>query len=98
MSCWTSCWSDRSMEPQTHGARKYPASALLASSAGLGWSAISAELRSHPVGETPAVIPQHTELCLAVIGTDNGLVRRTGAGQRQEGVPTSGTIALSPIG
>ena len=86
------------MELQTHGARKYPTSALLASSAGLGWSTISAELRSHAVSETPVIVPQHTELCLAVIGTDNGLVRRTGVGQRQEVMPTSGAIWLSPIG
>ena len=83
---------------ETHGARKYPTSALLASSAGLGWSTISAELRSHAVSETPVIVPQHTELCLAVIGTDNGLVRRTGVGQCQEVMPTSGAIWLSPIG
>jgi AraC-like DNA-binding protein len=35
------------MKLQTHGARKYPTSVLLKSSAGLGWSTISAELRSH---------------------------------------------------
>jgi AraC family transcriptional regulator len=86
------------MELQTHGARKYPTSALLASSAKLGWSTISAELRSHAVSETPVIVAQHTELCLAVIGTDNGLVRRTGAGQCQEAMPTSGAIWLSPIG
>jgi AraC family transcriptional regulator len=86
------------MELQTHGARKYPTSALLESSAGLGWSTISAELRSHAVSETPVIVPQHTELCLAVIGTDNGLVRRTGVGQCQEAMPTSGAIWLSPIG
>jgi AraC family transcriptional regulator len=86
------------MELQTHGARKYPTSALLASSAGLGWATLSAELRSHRAGELPVIVPQHTELCLAVIGTDSGLIRRTGAGQCQEGMPTSGAIALSPIG
>jgi AraC family transcriptional regulator len=86
------------MELQTHGARKYPTSGLLASSAGLGWPTISGELRSHAVSETPVIVPQHTELCLAVIGTDNGLVRRTGVGQRQEVMPTSGAIWLSPIG
>ena len=86
------------MELQTHGPRKYPTSALLRSSAGLGWSTISAELRSHGVCETPVIVPQHVELCLAVAGNDNGLVRRTGAGQRQETIPTTGAIWLSPIG
>jgi AraC family transcriptional regulator len=86
------------MELQTHGARKYPTSALLGSSAELGWSTISAELRSHGVGETPLIVPQHTEICLAVVGNDRGLVRRSGAGQCQHRVPRTGAIWLSPIG
>jgi AraC family transcriptional regulator len=86
------------MELQTHGARKYPTSALLASSAGLGWSTLSAEVRAHTVCETPVIVPQHMELCVVVAGTDNGLVRRTGAGQCQEAVATSGAISLTPIG
>jgi AraC family transcriptional regulator len=86
------------MELQTHGARKYPASTLLRSSAGLGWSAISAELRSHPASETPVIVPQNVELCLTVLGNDRGLVIRTGAGQRQETRPFTGTIWLSPVG
>jgi AraC family transcriptional regulator len=86
------------MELQTHGARKYPTSALLRSSAGLGWSTISAELRAHGVSETPVVVPQHVELCLAVAGNNNGLVRRSGAGQCQEFIPTTGAICLAPVG
>jgi AraC family transcriptional regulator len=86
------------MELQTHGARKYPTSVLLRSSAGLGWSAISAELRSHAASETPAIVPQNVELCLAVAGNDDGLVIRTGAGQRQETRPSTGAIWLSPVG
>jgi AraC family transcriptional regulator len=86
------------MDLQTHGARKYPTSALLRSSAGLGWSTISAELRAHGVSETPVVVPQHVELCLAVVGNNNGLVRRSGAGQCQEFIPTTGAICLAPVG
>jgi AraC family transcriptional regulator len=86
------------MELQTHGARKYPTSELLRSSAGLGWSAISAELRSHGTSETPVIVPQNVELCLSVAGNDEGLVIRTGAGQRQETRPSTGTIWLSPVG
>ena len=86
------------MELQTYGARKYPTSALLASSAERGWSTISAELRSHAVGETPLVVPQHTEICIAIIGNENGLVTRNGAGQCQLTVPTTGAIWLSPLG
>jgi AraC family transcriptional regulator len=86
------------MELQTYGARKYPTSVLMRSSAGLGWSAISAELRSHPAGETPVIVAQNVELCLTVAGNDEGLVIRTGAGQRQETRPSTGTICLSPVG
>jgi AraC family transcriptional regulator len=82
----------------THGARKYPTSTLLGSSAGLGWSTISAELRSHPASESPAIVPQNVELCLTIAGNDEGLVIRTGAGQRQETRPSTGVIWLSPVG
>ena len=87
------------MELQTHGVRKYPpTSALLASSAGLGWSTISAELRSHGVIEAPAIVPQHVEICLVVAGNKDSLVRRTGAGFCQEATPETGAIWLSPAG
>jgi AraC family transcriptional regulator len=86
------------MELQTYGERRYPTSVLMRSSAGLGWSAISAELRSHPAGETPVIVPQNVEVSLTVAGNDEGLVIRTGAGQRQETRPSTGTICLSPVG
>jgi AraC family transcriptional regulator len=87
------------MEPRTYGVRKYPpTSALLASSAGRGWSTISAELRSHGVCEAPAIVPQHVEICLVVAGNEDGLVRRTGAGFCQEAIPKTGAIWLSPAG
>src|ERR1700686_2479609 len=91
---------DHALNPaqsQTHGARKYPTSALLGSSAALGWSTIAAELRSHGVSETPLIVPQHTEICIAVVGNENALVSRTGAGQRQTAAPRTGSIWLSPI-
>ncbi len=87
------------MNTQTLGARRFPrTSALLASSAGLGWSTLSAELRSHGIAEAPTVIPQHVELILVVAGNQDGLVRRTGAGLRQEAVPRTGAVWLSPAG
>lgn len=87
------------MELRTLGLRKYPpTSALLASSAGLGWPTLSAELRSHAVFEAPAIIPQHVEICLVVDGNEDGVVRRTGTGFHQEAVPKSGAIWLSPAG
>ena len=87
------------MQLRTHGVRRYPpTSVLLASSAGLGWSTISAELRSHGAIEAPAIVPQHVEICLVVAGNEGGLVRRTGAGLCQEAVPKAGAIWLSPAG
>ena len=87
------------MEQQAYGVRKYPpTSALLASSAGLGWSTMSVELRSHGVTEAPAIVPQHVEICLVVSGNEDGLVRRTGAGFCQEAMPKTGAIWLSPAG
>jgi AraC family transcriptional regulator len=86
------------MELLSHGSRKYPTSALLRSSAGLGWATISAELRSHGVGDTRVIVPQDVELSIKIEGNDDGLVIRTGAGQIQRSVPATGTICLSPIG
>jgi AraC family transcriptional regulator len=84
---------------QTHGVRKYPpTSALLASSAGLGWSTLSAELRSHGVSEVATILPQYVEICLVVAGNNNGLVRRTAAGRFEEVIPETGAIWLSPAG
>ena len=86
------------MELRTHGARKYSTSDLLCSSAGLGWPTLSAELRRHGVSETPVIVPQSLELILAVVGNDEGLVIRTGAGQRTEARPSTGVFCLTPAG
>jgi AraC family transcriptional regulator len=87
------------MDLRTHGVRKFPpASRLLASSAGLGWSTLSVELRSHGVCEAPPIVPQHVEICLVVAGNQDSLVRRSGAGSRQEAIPKTGAIWLSPAG
>ncbi len=87
------------MQRQVHGARRYPpTSALLASSAGLGWSTISAELWSHSVSETQGIVPQYVEICLVVAGNNDGVVRRSAAGFNQEATPNTGAIWLSPAG
>jgi AraC family transcriptional regulator len=87
------------MRLQKYDIRKYPpASALLASSVGLGWPTISVELRSHGVSEVPAFVPQYVEICLVVAGNNEGLVSRTAAGTCQEAVPKTGAIWLSPSG
>jgi AraC family transcriptional regulator len=90
--------NDLSGNPQTHGGRKYPTSELLESSEGRDWTTIAAELRSHGVSETPIIMPKHTEICIAMVGNRNGLVRRSGAGQQQSTAPRTGAIWLSPIG
>jgi AraC family transcriptional regulator len=87
------------MELRIRGVRKYPhTSALLASSAGRGWSTISVELRSHGVIEAPPIVPHYVEICLVVAGNNGGLVRRTGTGFCQEATPKTGAIWLSPAG
>lgn len=84
---------------RTPGARKYPCtSQLLASSAGLGWSSIAAEIRSHGIGEASGIVPQSVEICLVVAGNGAGLVRRNVAGHYQEATPRTGAIWLSPAG
>jgi AraC family transcriptional regulator len=81
------------------GVRKYPrTSALLASSAGLGWSSVSVELRSHSVSEGAAIIPNCVEICVVASGTDDGVVRRNVGGLVQEATPRTGAIWLSPAG
>lgn len=82
----------------THGARKYPTSVLLRSSAELGWSTISAELRSHGASDSPVIVPTHTELCFAALGNEEGVVTRTGAGQIQQTKAMTGTIWVAPVG
>src|SRR6202000_1959919 len=89
----------KAMNAQTFAARRFPrTSALLASSAGLGWSSLSAELRSHGICEAPPIVPQHVEIILVVAGNPDGLVRRTGSGLHQEAAPRTGAIWLSPAG
>jgi AraC family transcriptional regulator len=82
-----------------YGTRRYsPSSTLLASSAGLGWPTLSAELRAHEVCETPPVVPQHVEICLVIEGNEDSRVTRAGAGYSQEATAETGAIWLSPTG
>lgn len=82
----------------TDGWRKYPKSTVLATSAGRGWSTISAELRSHPVGTITSFIQQNVEIVVAIGGAEDGLVIRNGAGRQEETRWASGTVWLVPIG
>lgn len=86
------------MAMQNHGARKYPSSTLVLSSAQRDWTEISAELRSHPVSHMPGLVPQQMEISIAVRGRHDGWVSRTGGGVHQKTRPVPGAIWLSPIG
>ena len=77
---------------------KYIASTLLLSSAGLGWPTISAELRSHGVKEREIAARRDLEICLAVVGNENSLLRRIGGGKREETIALAGTAWLRPVG
>lgn len=85
-------------ELQTESRRKYPASTLLESSSGRGWSTLHAELRTHPAGTISSAVQPSVEIVIALSGSDDGLVIRNGAGRHQEARPTSGTIWLAPTG
>ena len=99
---WFRVWEtprEKLMELQTYGMRRYPAtSSLMASSFGLGWSTMSAELRAHGPSEMLSVVPQYVEICLVVAGNGNSRVRRTSAGIDQDEAAGTGTIWLSPAG
>lgn len=82
---------------KTHGSQKYPESKLLLTSSDHGWIGLSAELRSHGLCDTPAVVPRQLELSMAIAGSNEGYVTRSGAGVRQQTVPRNGTIWISPV-
>src|SRR5260370_31316705 len=87
------------MDSQIFGTRRFPrTSAMLASSSGLGWSSLSAELRSHGICEAPPIVPQHVELILVVDSNPQALVRRTRLGLRQEPAPSTSAIWVNPGG
>jgi hypothetical protein len=99
-SAWHIHSGDRQAVDRAAGRRSKEVSDLKTSAVvrGLGRSTISAELRSHEVSQTPVIVLQNVELCLAVAGNDQGLAIRTGAGQRQGTKPSTWAIWLSPLG
>lgn len=82
---------------QAFGGQKFPVAALLASSAGRGWSGIQAELRTHPQGEILPVEPRHMEITVALDTTPAYVQRRAGALCQRTPVQR-GTIWFCPIG
>jgi AraC family transcriptional regulator len=81
---------------QVHGYEKYPASQTLMTSRDLGWSNISAELRSHPRGIIASCSARCTELMLLLRGRSR--ITRETDGVRQTSEATPGMLWLSPAG
>jgi AraC family transcriptional regulator len=81
-----------------HSVEKYSPAGLLASSAGRGWSGLSAELRSHNGGIIPWKNTQPgVEICVDVSGSGS-VITRQGGGIIDRTASERGTIWLSPAG
>jgi AraC family transcriptional regulator len=81
-----------------HGLEKFKDAALIATSANRSWSMLSAELRSHQVGEIGAFTPQNAEITQTIRDTNLAYPVRGAGGVRQQVVATPGTIWLCPAG
>jgi AraC family transcriptional regulator len=86
------------MDLHRHGILKFPNAGLLASSHDRGWQGVAAELRSHPSGDLPAIVPTQMEITLATRRCPGAQVSRKGAGLRQQTAVEPGTIWLCPVG
>lgn len=82
------------MSLRAHGDRKYRPSTLLGGAA--EWDALRVEHRQIGPGAQNCVRPECTELVYILSG--QALVRRTGDGQKQEGMARPGTSWLVPAG
>ena len=79
---------------QIHGDEKYPASQTLMTSQELGWSNISAELRSHPQGIIASRSAGDTELMLLLRGRSR--ITREASALRQTHHAAPGMLWLTP--
>ena len=80
------------------GSEKYGSAGLLRSSAGRGWSGLSAELRNHGKGVIAwKGFQAEIEICVDLHGNDS-LVTRRAAGVEDRRLASRGTIWLSPPG
>ncbi|MCP3413873.1 AraC family transcriptional regulator [Bradyrhizobium brasilense] len=87
------------MQGQTQGNLKYPESTLLKSSDGLGWSTISADLRTHRSWQgQPTALASHVEVTVAVRGSDEAVATCKVAGKWHPVPLQTGTIWLNPVG
>ena len=82
------------MSVQAHGDQKYPDSQLLGGAT--DWEALRVEHRQVPGGAHNPLTSQCTELVLILSG--QATVRRTGDGQKQQGLALPGTSWLVPAG
>ncbi len=81
-----------------HGIQKFRDAKLIASSASRAWSLLSAELRSHPIGEIGAFTPQNASITQTIGDTNCAYSIRSSGGVRQKVVAIPGTIWLCPAG
>jgi AraC family transcriptional regulator len=81
-----------------HGLEKYKDASLIATSANRPWSLLSAEIRSHKVGEIGAFIPQNAAITQTVRDTNRAYSVRSSGGVSQKVTAIPGTIWLCPAG
>ncbi|MDB5720882.1 MAG: AraC family transcriptional regulator [Alphaproteobacteria bacterium] len=81
-----------------HGLEKFADARLIATSANRAWPLLSAELRSHPVGEIGAFTPHNAEITQTISDTGSAYSVRASGGVRQQVVADPGTIWLCPAG
>ena len=83
---------------QRQAGSSYPTSVLLNSSRDLGWSTLSAELRSHGRSDGPGSAASHAEVAITMQGASEGQVACKVGGSWRTVRPTAGSIWLRPIG
>jgi AraC family transcriptional regulator len=81
-----------------HGLEKFKDASLIATSANRPWSLLSAEIRSHQIGEIGAFTPQNAEITQTVRDTNRAYSVRSSGGVSQKVTAIPGTIWLCPAG
>lgn len=83
------------MRNARHDSERYTGRVIL-SSVGRRWRGLTAELRSHRVGEVPPYVASSTQIAVLIRGAS--VVLRRSGGIRQRIVGSRGTIGLCPMG
>jgi AraC family transcriptional regulator len=89
---------DESIAAHEHEFKKYGAEGLLASSVGLGWSGLSAELLTHGPGVNEYQGADSGAEIHVAISSSNSFVTRSTGGVVDRAIAERGTIWLSPPG